>query len=179
MSVIIFVDSIIEINTYMELKTLKRKKKLTDNTIQSVQSYFSNRISKDEIVKLNGNHRSLYYSWYIKWIKHVSSTKQDLWETIHLQKNNLVFINLIFVQFDYLLQNIHPTEKSIEPPTVRLKNYYEYANDVYIEAYGKTLPTKNYQMKELLFIIKECEKVLHEQYINNTQPTHNVLSIRN
>lgn len=164
----------------MELKYMKEttKKQLTDLLNESIHPYFVNRISKKELVDLNGNHRSLYFAWYLEWVKHISHTQQLLWETIRKQKNNLVFINSIFVQFDYLLQTVESFENTIEPPTVRLESYFEYANDVYIEAFGKALPLKDYKKNELLSIIKESEKVIHSQFINNTKPSHNVRTIQ-
>ena len=149
--------------------------KLPEEIIESISSYFLKHNKTHNIqTLLKNNRRTLYYSWYSDWVK-VSANIDSVWYQICKYKNNLAFINLVFLEFDYILQK--ENKLNSPPPTVHLENFYDYANDVHIEAFGEELPKKEYERVELLSIIKECEHEIKLRLVNNIPPSHNVVRI--
>lgn len=148
--------------------------KLPEEIVDSISSYFiEHKMQQDVSTLLNKNRRSLYFSWYSDWLK--NTAEDPMWLQICKYKNNLAFINLVFLQFDYILQK--KNKLNATPPTVHLESYYEYANDVYIEAYGKLLPKRDYKRQELITIIKDCEREIQDCLVNNLPLSHNVIKI--
>ncbi|MEX3623690.1 hypothetical protein [Viridibacillus arvi] len=146
---------------------------LPDNIVHSINNYFSNKITYDNLA-LNKGNQSIYFSWYIEWITYVYLNQKSMWEQIKKHKNNISFVSLIFHLFD---KELHVNKGTISKDSISvpLENYFNYANELYIEAYGKELPRKNYKRTELINLIKESEKSIRMNLLNNKKPIHNII----
>jgi hypothetical protein len=122
----------------------------------------------------NKKNQELFLCLYMDWVLFVSKEQKSLWKKVKKYKNNLSFIHLTLSQFEKEFECIL-TKSS---PPVHLQNYYQYANDLCVEAFGKELQPKRYLKSELLSIIKECESVIKENLLKKQKPSHNIIPIR-
>lgn len=157
---------------------MKIIKNLPKNICSSIHNYCQNQLSiyierKFQLKK----SRETFLRWYMDWISFVSYFERDTWKTVQKYKNNLSFINLVFKEFEKEV-NLYFQSEDTETASSKLHSYYQYANELCIEAYGKELKKQNYLRSELLNIIKECESVIRDNLLHRKKPTHNVVTIR-
>lgn len=144
----------------------------------SIQNYCLNKfppyINKEkEMTK----QQEPFFHWYVDWISFISRNEKDTWKKVKKYKNNLPFINLVMKEFETEIDHFFRLE---EKPFIstHLQNYFQYANELTVEAYGEELQKKTYLKSELLNIIKECERVIKNNLLNHKRPSHNIVTIR-
>ena len=150
----------------------RNESKLSDKVKHSLTDYISSH-KKEDIRSYNGKYNNVYLNWYMEWLQSISLNEHDLWMDIRKHKNNITFINLVLLHFEEILQS--KIDHLLKKPSVKLNSYYHYANELFIEVYGKELLKLDYKKSELLQIIKECETVIQSNIMNNSQPSHNVV----
>lgn len=154
---------------------------LSNHISSSIKEFVSDEVSNNPstigIAHSNSINDTSYFTWYMKWISYIYENNLPIWKKINMYKNNLSFINFVLTQFEKELHN----SKQIREPNVNmipLENYYQYANELYLEAYGKELPPKNFIKSELMTIIKECELSIRSNLLNKKKPNHNIIVIQ-
>lgn len=100
---------------------------------------------------------------YCEWLRYVRIYEEDVWNNIKHLKNNFKFTLLILEQLKkevkkqiMKLNRISLDKKKTK--THGVAEYLQYAKELHIEVYGTPLIEKGYTKKELIEIIKKCEK---------------------
>lgn len=153
-------------------------KELPNEIYLSIHNFFHTKLSfyvqkTFQDTKILREHEP-FLCWYMDWVSFISCEEKDVWKKVKRYKNNLSFINLVFQEFEKELNNYYQLEA--QPLfSSHLRDYYQYANELCIEAYGEQLQKKTYVKSELLSIIKDCEKVIKNNFLNHKRPSHNIV----
>lgn len=133
---------------------------LSSEIILSIHNFSVSKFSEITIQKEPLCPSSLmdYYNTmqplYSEWLEHVRMNEERIWSSIQPFKNNLSFLLSVFEQFKkevklQMKKNSYSHGK---------EDYFHYANNLFMEAYGLPLEKKDYSKKELINIIKRCER---------------------
>ncbi|WP_121616748.1 hypothetical protein [Virgibacillus halodenitrificans] len=156
-------------------------KQLPNDICISIQTFFHNKLFfnvKNSFLDKNiAKENEPFLQWYINWISFISYEEKKTWKKVKKYKNNLPFINLVFKEFEKEINHhFQLQEKPVD--SSQLQNYYQYANELSVEAYGVELQKEIYQKSELINIIKDCEMVLKSNLLNHKRPPHNIVPLR-
>ena len=146
---------------------MKNKHTLSSEVVLSIQRFSGLKFSNITIEKeaLNPKLPAFYNSLqplYFEWLNYVRKNEKELWLQIRNSRNNFRFMLSTLEEFKKeVLQKKHTSRKHhLEKGNYyqqRQKEHLQYANDLYIEAYGVPLDNKSYSKTELAAIIKTCE----------------------
>jgi hypothetical protein len=141
---------------------------LSSNVILSVHRFSIVKLSKVTIKadELYSNFLTCYntlHPLYCEWLEYVRMYEKDVWNNIKHLKNNFNFTLLILEQLkkEVKKQIIKLNRISLNIKKTELHGvteYLQYAKDLHIEVYGTPLIEKEYTKKDLIEIIKKCEK---------------------
>lgn len=127
---------------------------------------------------------SMYYDTlqplYSDWLIYVRMYEEETWGIVKPLKNNLQFTSLVLGQFKKEVKKqitkpiYHIELKKKDHFSIEHQEYFNYANELFEEVHGVSLEKKEYTKRELINLIKECERII---FLAKTSPDSKIIHL--